>query len=255
MLGVIGGSGLYELAALRASETASEKTPYGDASQAPVVGRLGGADGPWTAFLPRHGRTHALAPHQINYRANLWALAQAGVSAIVAVNSVGSLRRDWTAGTVVIPEQLIDYTSGREGTFTAPGEPPRHVDFTEPFDPDLRRRLAAAADAVGVNVAAAGTYGCTQGPRYETAAEIRRMDRDGCDLVGMTAMPECILSRELDIPYSVVCSVGNLAAGLAGPHQMLDHHEIIEASAASIGSITAMIERLELGEGDQSGVR
>jgi purine nucleoside phosphorylase len=187
------------------------KTPYGEPSSAVLTLRVRDAT---IACIVRHGESHALAPHEINYRANLWALQQRGVRACIGVNTVGAIDAAFVPGELAVPDQLIDYTHGRAATFSGAGTPVRHVDFTEPFSPLLRERLEAALAECGL-VVRAGTYGVTQGPRLETAAEIERMARDGCAMVGMTAMPEAVLARELGIDYAICAAAVNYAAGRA----------------------------------------
>ncbi|MFP5460167.1 MAG: S-methyl-5'-thioinosine phosphorylase [Gammaproteobacteria bacterium] len=209
--GIIGGSGLARLAELRDTRRQVVRTPWGDPSCPLTHGRLDGVD---LVFRARHGYGHTLAPHEINYRANIWALEQAGVDGVVSVATVGGIRDDFGPGTLVLPDQIVDYTTGRCCTFfEGPGQPVVHVDFTWPYDEQVRGLLARAAQNLGESMAPSGTYGCTQGPRLETAAEIRRMERDGCDLVGMTGMPEAVLARELGLPYAALAVVANHAAG------------------------------------------
>jgi len=165
-------------------------------------------------FLARHGAPHTLAPHAVNYRANVWALREAGVREIIAINAVGGIGDAYPPGRLVIPDQLIDYTWGREHSYCGgAGRALQHVDFTTPYSASLRRRLLQAAPHVGLEVADGGVYGVTQGPRLETAAEIGRMARDGCDIVGMTGMPEAALARELELDYACCAVVVNRAAG------------------------------------------
>lgn len=247
MLGVIGGTGLYRLEGLIASGDGAAggeapRTPFGVAASPLVCGRLGSGGGAM-AFLARHGARHALAPHLVPYRANIWALREAGVTAVLAVNSVGSLRKEWGPGTLVVPDQLIDYTWGREQTFAGPDEPVVHLDFSQPYTPASRQRVLTAARELGLDVVDGAVYGCTQGPRFETPAEIRRMTGDGCDLVGMTGMPEAILARELDLPYASICVVGNLAAGLDGSGP-IEHEAVAAASALSLGAVQEIIATL-----------
>ena len=205
---VIGGTGLAELHRDSEPAAATTQTPYGPASALPRrVPRFGNA-----LFLNRHGDGHTLLPHEINYRANAWLLREAGADAVVAVFAVGGIARSLKNGDFVLPAQIIDYTWGREHTFSS-GADLRHADFTEPFTASQRHRLAEAAAQVGVALREGGVYGCTQGPRLETAAEIDRMERDGCTVVGMTAMPEASLARELGLPYAGLCLIVNPAAG------------------------------------------
>ncbi len=212
-LAVIGGSGLGRLEALDITGRFRPETPYGKPSAPLVVGRLAGRE---LVFLARHGEGHTLPPHRINYRANIAALRQAGVSHVIAVAAVGGITPAMAPGTLVVPDQLIDYTYGREHTFFEGGESGvTHVDFTYPYSEDLRRCLLTAGAAAGVDIVEGGCYGCTQGPRLETAAEIARMERDGCDLVGMTGMPEAALAREAGLAYACLAVVVNWAAGKA----------------------------------------
>jgi 5'-methylthioinosine phosphorylase len=229
MQAIIGGSGLAKLAELRLERREVVRTPYGDPSCALSFGRIEGAE---VVFLARHGYGHTIAPHQINYRANLWALQHVGATAVISVATVGGIRPAFGPGVLVLPDQIVDYTTGRASTFfEGPDNPVTHVDFTRPYSDDLRLQLAQAAQAAGEAVEFGGCYGCTQGPRLETAAEIRRMAGDGCDLVGMTGMPEAVLARELSLPYATLAVVANHAAGIG------------ESSAAI--SIEAMGEVLE----------
>ena len=207
-LAVIGGTGLEALGDDPEAVLDSAATPYGPASAIPK--RF--ATFPDAVFLNRHGDGHVLLPHEINYRANIWLLNELGVRAIVAVFAVGGIAPSLTDGTLAVPTQIVDYTWGREHTFSA-RENLYHADFSEPFDAGLRGRLLDAARRSGVALVADGVYGATQGPRFETVAEIDRMERDGCTVVGMTAMPEAGLARELEIPYAGLCMVVNPAAG------------------------------------------
>lgn len=166
------------------------------------------------SFLARHGRPHHIAPHRINYRANLRALYDSGARRVVAINTVGGITPRAAAGTVMLPDQIVDYTYGREHTFYADETlAVQHVDFTEPYSQSLRAELLRAAEDAGVGIIDGGVYAAAQGPRLETAAEIRRLERDGCDIVGMTGMPEAALARELGIEYASLCVVVNAAAG------------------------------------------
>ncbi|MCB1958203.1 MAG: S-methyl-5'-thioinosine phosphorylase [Rhodocyclaceae bacterium] len=211
MLAIIGGSGLTQLANFDVVRREVVRTPYGEPSGALMFGTL--CERP-VVFLARHGYGHTIPPHLVNYRANMWALKQARVEAVVSVASVGGIRADLGPGTLVVPDQIIDYTSGRKNTYFEGGEDPvRHIDFTQPYDGALRSRLLAAAAASGVAVADGAVYATTQGPRLETAAEVNRLERDGADVVGMTAMPEAALARELDMAYAAINVVANFAAG------------------------------------------
>jgi len=215
VIGVIGGSGLYALDDSNAVESESIITPYADEPVTLYKSKIASHE---TVFLARHGSNHGIPPHRINYRANLHAMATRGVDAIIAVNVVGGISEQMSPGTIVIPDQIIDYTWGREHTFfDILDKPENHIDFTWPYDMALAKLLAANALAMALPVKLGdvkGIYGCTQGPRLESAAEIKRMKNDGCDIVGMTAMPEAALARELDIAYASIALVVNWAAGL-----------------------------------------
>lgn len=213
-LAVIGGTGLYRLAALDDVETVLRETPYGDPSGPARIGRFGAHR---IAFLARHGEQHSLPPHRVNYRANLWMLKELGISRILAVNAVGGITERYAPRAIGVPDQIIDYTWGRISTLCEePGSDVQHVDMTEPYTQSLRAALLDAARVAHVAVIDGGCYGATQGPRLETKAEIVRMRRDGCDLVGMTGMPEAGLARELGLDYACLALVANWAAG-CGP--------------------------------------
>lgn len=222
-LAIIGGTGLTELAGLEITHREVVASPYGEPSGPVIHGRLFGTD---VIFMARHGHGHTIPPHEVNYRANLWALRKVGVERVLAVAAVGGIRADMPPGGVAIPDQIVDYTWGREHSFFE-GELDQvtHIDFTEPYCPKLRARLLAAADSAGIEVARDGTYAATQGPRLETAAEIDRLERDGCDMVGMTGMPEAALARELGLSYACCAVIANHAAGRGDT----DIHADIEA--------------------------
>ena len=240
MLAIIGGSGLTQFANLEVKHREILRTPYGEPSGAVSFGQLCGHE---VAFLPRHGSGHTIAPHEINYRANLWALWNRGATAIISVASVGCIRDDLKPGDVVIPHQIIDYTWGRKSTFhEGPDRPVIHIDFTEPFDRHLRQRLIEAAQSANVAVNTDAVYAATQGPRLETAAEINRLERDGVDVVGMTAMPEAALARELGVPYAVIDVVANYAAGRADSRDGISFEAIQGVLAQSMSNVRRIIE-------------
>ena len=242
MLAIIGGSGLTKLANLDVTHREVMRTPYGDPSGAVTFGQLGGQS---VAFLARHGYGHTIPPHEVNYRANLWALHKIGASGVVSVASVGSIRADLKPGDIVIPHQLIDYTWGRKSTYhEGCGVAVRHVDFTDPYDPALRQRLIEAAARAGMTVSDAAVYAVTQGPRLETAAEIDRFERDGADLVGMTAMPEAVLARELGLPYAAINLVANYAAGRADSRHGISFDAIEQVLQESMGRVRTIIAAL-----------
>ena len=208
---IIGGTGLTQLNELVIQERECLTTPYGDPSSDLMFGKLHGRE---IVFLARHGDPARFPPHKVNYQANLWALKTAGATHILAVAAVGGITPSMAPSSIVIPDQIIDYTYGRAHTFFADNlKHVTHIDFTHPYTPALRQRLLTAANHAGVAVVDGGVYGCTQGPRLETPAEITRMERDGCDLVGMTGMPEAALARELGLDYACCAVVANWAAG------------------------------------------
>ena len=209
-LAVIGGSGLTHLDDLVIGHREMVHTPYGQASGPVVHGQLVGVP---VMFMARHGHGHTIPPHQINYRANLWALQKAGATRIAAIAAVGGISENLQPGDIAIPEQIIDYTYGRDSTFFE-GNPVKHIDFTQPYDAQMRERLIKAAGHSEIPVHSGGCYGTTQGPRLETAAEIQRLAQDGCTMVGMTGMPEAALARELGLAYATCALVVNRGAGL-----------------------------------------
>ena len=208
---IIGGSGLTQIESLKLIDEKYYTTPFGAPSSSCVSGELSGQR---VIFLARHGNPHTIAPHKINYRANLWALKEAGAEQIIAIAAVGGITPEMTPARIAIPEQIIDYSYGREHTFFAEESGlVQHIDFSYPYNEALRQKLVDSAALLNLNIQTNGVYGCTQGPRLETAAEISRMQRDGCDLVGMTGMPEAVLARELEIPYACCSVIANWAAG------------------------------------------
>ena len=220
---VIGGSGFTALDFPPGDPSPEAKTPYGEPSAAPVEYRVGDRH-IW--FIPRHGPEGAIPPHRVNYRANLWALHECGARFVVALNAVGGIHPHYRPGALVLPDQLIDYTQGREHTyFDGPDADARFkqfADFTEPYSRLARDYLREAAARAQVELMEGGCYAAMSGPRLETAAEINRLERDGADLVGMTGMPEAALARELGLDYASLCIVANPAAGRAPQAIALD---------------------------------
>jgi len=211
IVGIIGGSGLTQLKNLEILWRRVVRTPYGEASGPLTFGRLAGQE---VIFLARHGYGHTIPPHRVNYRANIWALHHAGVRHVIAVGAVGGIAATMVPGALCAPDQLIDYTSGRPNTFYEGGDSSViHVDFSMPYCAQIRQRLLAAGERIAQPIVAGGTYAITQGPRLETAAEIRRIERDGGDIVGMTGMPEAVLAREIGLCYAPLALVVNPAAG------------------------------------------
>ena len=215
---IIGGTGFESMSGFTEDARQKCETPYGELSSDLVFGEMEEVP---IVFLPRHGEDHHIAPHKINYRANLFALKQAGVTSILGIAAVGGIHRDAIPATIVIPDQIIDYTWGREHTFYDGGaevlnnfgSPLDHIDFSRPYDSQLIKLAKQAAVQENIDFLSPATYGVTQGPRLESSAEIQRLERDGCDIVGMTAMPEAALARELQIPYVTIAMVVNAAAG------------------------------------------
>jgi 5'-methylthioinosine phosphorylase len=237
-LAVIGGTGLYNFPGLQNVQRRAVETPYGEASGAIVIGMLGGRT---IAFLARHGEDHRHAPHRVNYRANVWALHEAGARRMIAVNAVGGIRADMGPRVLAVPDQLIDYTSGRLSSFSdVDGKKIEHIDFTEPYSADMRTRLLDASKKASIAVVDGGCYGATQGPRLETRAEIARMRRDGCDLVGMTGMPEAALARELGIDYACLALVANWAAG-CGDEAVISIDEIFAHLHAATAQVPPIV--------------
>lgn len=211
MLAIIGGSGLGNIEGLEIIRREIVRTPYGQPSEPLIFGNLGGKE---VIFLARHGANHTLAPHNINYRANIWALQSVGVKSIISIASIGSIEKSIKVGDFVIPHQIIDYTYGRNNTFFDGLENPvKHIDFTYPYDMSLREIIIQSVQKLKYNFVSEGVYAATQGPRLETAAEIDRYEKDGATIVGMTAMPEAALARELNLSYVAICPVANHAAG------------------------------------------
>lgn len=219
---IIGGTGLISLQNLEIVRREMVHTPYGEPSGALTYGMLSGTE---VVFLARHGDAHTIAPHRVNYRANLWALKETGATRVIAVCAMGGISRAMAPRAIAIPDQIIDYTWSREHTFFDTGlSHVTHIDFTYPYCEELRGDLIAAAATASIDIIPRGTYGATQGPRLETIAEINRMERDGCDMVGMTGMPEASLARELGLCYAHCAVSANWAAGRG--EGIIEMHEV-----------------------------
>ena len=242
LLAIIGGSGLSGLANLEVSRRQVLRTPYGEPSGPLTFGNIGGRP---IAFLARHGYGHTIPPHEVNYCANMWALKEEGIAGVVSVASVGAIRKEFGPGSLVLPDQIIDYTWGRRATFfEGPGAKVTHIDFTEPYTSALRERILRAAKACGEAVADGAVYAATQGPRLETAAEINRLERDGAELVGMTAMPEAALARELGLEYATIAVVANYAAGRGDSAHGISMDRIGVVLEEAMGKVRRIIEEL-----------
>jgi len=239
---IIGGTGLSQINGLQVLEKRQLSTPFGSPSADYLLGQLNGKD---IIFLTRHGNPHIIPPHKINYCANIWGLKELGVKQIVAVAAVGGITTAMHPGRIIIPEQIIDYSYGRQHSFFEDNlgqlDQVVHIDFTQPYSEEIRKQLNNAAHLADLDVHSGGVYGCTQGPRLETAAEISRMERDGCDLVGMTGMPEAALARELKLEYATCAIVANWAAGKTKGEITMS--EIEQNLKAGIANTTLLLEK------------
>ncbi len=239
-LAIIGGTGLTNFKDLNITQQQIINTPYGETSASIIQGVL---DKNQVIFLARHGSQHNIPPHKINYRANIWALKQMGVTDVIAIAAVGGINSDMLPSELVIPNQLIDYTESREHTFFADNlEAVTHIDFTEPYCEKLRQQLLKTAKELNIKIHSQGIYGATQGPRLETAAEINRLERDGCDIVGMTGMPEAVLARELELCYATCAIIANPAAGRSiGQITMEDIRKILAQGMKQVYQLLTQI--------------
>ena len=238
-LAIIGGTGLTSISDLKIIRREMMITPFGEPSGPLVHGELYGHE---VLFLPRHGSGHTIPPHMVNYRANIWALQEAGAKNVIAVNAVGAIQVDMQPASLVIPNQIIDYTWGRTNTFFEEGlKQVVHVDFTQPYCKSLRKRLINAAKEINLDIFDKATYAAMQGPRLETAAEINKLERDECHIVGMTGMPEAALARELDLCYACIAVVANMAAGRGDGEITMD--EIEHHLANGMGNVKKLIRQ------------
>jgi 5'-methylthioinosine phosphorylase len=240
MLGIIGGSGLTQLANLAITRRQVVRTPYGDPSSALIFGMVAGRE---VIFLARHGQGHTIPPHRVNYRANLWAMQAEGVTEIAAVFSVGGISEMLGPGVIVVPDQLIDYTHGRAHTyFDGHDLKVVHVDFTWPYTQTVRRSLLGAAGQARIPAVDGGVYGAVDGPRLETAAEINRLEKDGATMVGMTGMPEAGLARELGLAYAALAVSVNYAAGRGDSAEQISLEQIRNALAPAMERVREILE-------------
>jgi len=234
-IAIIGGTGLNSLKGLTITHREMVKTPYGPPSSPLIFGEICSTK---IVFLARHGSGHTIPPHQVNYRANLWALQKSGVKNIIAVAAVGGIRGDMLPGRIAFPDQIIDYTWSRQNTYFEDNQAVKHIDFTYPYSDNIRRILIEGARMAQVDPVVDGTYAATQGPRLETAAEILRLEKDGCAIVGMTGMPEAALARELNLEYACCAVIANWAAGKSeGIITMDDIEKNLKKGMASARSI------------------
>ena len=235
--GVIGGSGLYEIKGLTLKSGKKVSTPFGKPSGQYLIGAMGGAE---IIFLPRHGRRHDIPPHMINYRANIWGFKKLGVNRILSISAVGGIKKGLKPGDIVISDQVIDMTKQRASTFYEGKDGVIHIDFTEPFCPELRKVLLKAGKRIKTTLKNGGTYVAVEGPRLETAAEIKSFGLLGGDIVGMTGMPEAALARELEICYAGISVVANYAAGIS--RRKLTVAEVMEAMKDSTEKIKLLLK-------------
>lgn len=248
MLAIIGGSGMAQLSCLEISRREVIRTPYGEPSGPLTFGKINGRD---IVFLARHGHGHTIPPHAVNYRANLWALNSIKPTRVVAVAAVGGIREDLKPGMMVIPDQIIDYTYGRQFTyFDDMKQPVTHIDFTYPYEQMVRQQVLQAAQQANEKIIDGGVYAATQGPRLETAAEINRLERDGADMVGMTGMPEAALARELELKYATIAVVANYAAGRGTNKQNIPLKEIFAVLDNAMVNVRNVLQQLVKTNGD-----
>ena len=248
MLAIIGGSGLVRLDNLEVTHRQVVRTPYGEPSGALTFGKIKGRE---VVFLARHGYGLTIPPHEVNYRANIWALHSLQVTDAVSIATVGGIRADLVPGSLAVPDQIIDYTHSRKSTFfNANGGGVTHIDFTHPYCEKLRQRLLRAAQRAGEPIVSGGTYAATQGPRLETAAEINRLERDGADMVGMTGMPEAALAREMGLCYAAIAVVVNAAAGRGASAQGVKFEDIGATSQQAMARVRRILEQLVTPDGD-----
>ncbi len=243
-LGIIGGSGLYALEGVEIEQSMALETPFGEPSDVIVRANWGGSS---ILFLARHGSGHTIPPHLVNYRANLSALRQAGAGQVLAVYAVGGISAAMKPGVLAVPDQLIDYTWGRESTLFEEGfSATDHVDFSYPYDAQMRQALLLSGERTKYALVDGGCMGVTQGPRLESAAEVLRCERDGCDLVNMTAMPEAGIARELGLPFAAIALVVNWAAGKGS--SVVSMNEIYAELTRGMGQVSEVLRNYTVGD-------
>lgn len=248
MLAIVGGSGMAELSCLEISRREVVRTPYGEPTGPLIFGTINGQD---VVFLSRHGHGHAIPPHLVNYQANIWALNQQQPDCVIAVTAVGGIGADFRPGMLAIPDQIIDYTHSRNSTFFDSNTRPQiYTDFTEPYCAATRSRLLNAAPQLNGLLIDGGVYAATQGPRLETAAEIKRLRNDGAHMVGMTGMPETILARELGMRYATIAVVANYAAGCGDNMQAISLEDAYAVLAEAMGKVSMILEQVVIQDDD-----
>jgi len=235
MIGIIGGSGLYEMEDVVSKGIKSVVTPFGTPSDLYRICEICGRD---IIFLPRHGSKHNIPPHRINYRANIWGFKELGAKRVISISATGGVNPEYEPGTLVVPDQIIDMTADRDMTFFEGEGGVFHVDLTDPYCPELRESIIASGKKSGMALKKSGTYICTNGPRLETRAEIKSFSQIGADIVGMTAMPEAALAREAELCYAGISVVTNYAAGLK--EERLTATEVLE----KMGKATLLLKEL-----------
>ncbi|MCX8030699.1 MAG: S-methyl-5'-thioadenosine phosphorylase [Thermodesulfovibrionales bacterium] len=238
-IGIIAGSGLYDIKNFNLFEEVSLDTPFGQPSSPYKIGEIGNKQ---VIFLARHGPSHTIPPHKINYRANIWGLKTLGVERIIAINAVGGINRLLTPGDIVLPDQIIDFTFGYRCSTFYEDDKVVHVDFTYPYCSEIQNSIYETTKKTGINVTPKGTYICVNGPRLESAKEIKFFASIGADIVGMTAMPEAILARELEICFGALCIVTNYAAGIV--EQKLTTVEVLNTMKKSAEKIKIIISEV-----------
>jgi 5'-methylthioinosine phosphorylase len=240
MLAIIGGRGLTQLANLEITHQQVMRTPYGEPSGAFLFGTLKQHD---VIFLARHGYGHTIPPHLVNYRANLWALREHGADKIISVATVGGIRPDLTPGVIVVPDQIMDYTHGRDSTFfEARDKPFINTDFTLPYSTRLRSHILRSSAVAKQPCMDGGVYAATQGPRLDSIAEINRFERDGADMVGMTGMPETALARDLELDYAIIAVVANYAAGRGDSKTGINIETVNATAIAAMVRVRSILE-------------
>jgi 5'-methylthioinosine phosphorylase len=240
MLAIIGGRGLTQLTNLEITHQQVMRTPYGEPSGAFLFGTLNQHE---VIFLARHGYGHTIPPHLVNYRANLWALREHGASKIISVATVGGIRADLKPGVIVVPDQIIDYTHGRDATFfEARDKPFSNTDFTFPYSASLRGQILRSAQTIQQPCVDGAVYAATQGPRLDSIAEINRYERDGADMVGMTGMPETALAKELELDYAAIAVVANYAAGRGDSAAGINIESVNNTANAAMVRVRSILE-------------
>ncbi len=241
-LGIIGGSGLYGVPGFLHLKEECVSTPFGEPSGPYLIAGIADDAGTQVVFLPRHGTKHSIPPHKVNYRANIWGMRELGVERILGINAVGGIDPELPPGSIVLPDQALDFTQGARPSTFHDGPDVVHIDFTDPYCPEIRAALLKASQAEGIPVTSGATYVCTNGPRLESRAEIEFFRRAGAHIVGMTGMPEAALARELELCYAAVSVITNFAAGVSAANK-LTTTEVVETMAKSTASVMALLKK------------